>query len=76
MPIFWEEIKKYDVMYNAGGQNESGYDYKASIGLRHDDNSLIGAAHPGCAIPSCTATACLVQDMGRFPTMLSYKIIK
>ena len=45
MPVFWEEIKRYDASYMAGGKNTSGYTYKAIIGLRRDDNSLIGAAY-------------------------------
>lgn len=39
------EIKKYDVAYYAGGKNTAGYAYRAIIGLRKDDNSLIGAAY-------------------------------
>ena len=42
---FLEEIKKYDVMYFAGGKNLVGYQYRAIIGLRRDDGSLIGAAY-------------------------------
>ena len=43
MPII--EIKKYDVAYYAGGQNAAGYPYRAIIGLRNEDNGLIGAAY-------------------------------
>ena len=39
------EIKKYDVGYYGGGNNSKNYNYKAIIGLRRDDNSLIGAAY-------------------------------
>jgi hypothetical protein len=39
------EIKKYDVAYFAGGRNAAGYPYRAIIGLRDDDNKLIGAAY-------------------------------
>ncbi|HEB69802.1 MAG TPA: hypothetical protein ENI88_09300 [Desulfobulbus sp.] len=42
---FIEEIKKYDVAYYSGGKNKTGYKYRAIIGLRRDDNSLIGAAY-------------------------------
>lgn len=40
-----EEIKKYDVSYYAGGKKANGYPYRAIIGLRRDDDSLIGAAY-------------------------------
>jgi hypothetical protein len=40
-----EEIKKYSVSYYGGGKNTAGYRYRAIIGLRHDDNSFIGAAY-------------------------------
>lgn len=43
MPII--EIKKYDVAYYAGGQNSAGYPYRAIIGLRDEDDGLIGAAY-------------------------------
>ena len=43
MPII--EIRKYDVAYYAGGQNAAGYPYRAIIGLRDDDDGLIGAAY-------------------------------
>jgi hypothetical protein len=39
------EIKKYDVAYYAGGKNAAGYPYRAIIGLRSDDDMLIGAAY-------------------------------
>jgi len=42
---FSEEIKKYDVVYYAGGKNTTGYLYRAIIGLRRDDGSLIGGAY-------------------------------
>ncbi len=41
----FEQIRKYDVIYYGGGKNTSGYDYRAIIGLRRDDDSLIGAAY-------------------------------
>jgi hypothetical protein len=40
-----EEIKKYDVAYYGGGMNASNYAYRAIIGMRRDDGSLIGAAY-------------------------------
>lgn len=43
MPIV--EIKKYDVAYYAGGKNVASYPYRAIIGLRDDDNALVGAAY-------------------------------
>jgi hypothetical protein len=42
---YQEEIKKYDVAYSAGGKNTTGYQYRAIIGLRRDDGSLIGGAY-------------------------------
>ncbi len=42
---FIEEIKKYSVAYYAGGKNTTGYRYRAIIGLRRDDGSLIGGAY-------------------------------
>jgi hypothetical protein len=39
------EIKKYDVAYYAGGKNAAGYPYQAIIGLRDDNDKLIGAAY-------------------------------
>jgi hypothetical protein len=39
------EIKKYDVAYYAGGKNAAGYPYRAIIGLRDDNDRLIGAAY-------------------------------
>ena len=42
---FVEEIKKYDVQYHAGGKTASGYQYRAIIGLRRNDGSLIGGAY-------------------------------
>jgi len=43
--VFVEEIKKYSVSYYAGSKNTTGYQYRAIIGLRHDDGSLIGGAY-------------------------------
>ena len=40
-----EYIKKYDVAYYGGGNNSKNYPYRAIIGLRREDNSLIGAAY-------------------------------
>lgn len=39
------EIKKYDVAYYAGGKNVTGHPYKALIGLRDDNDRLVGAAY-------------------------------
>ena len=39
------EIKKYDVAYYAGGKNVNAYPYRAIIGLRDENNGLIGAAY-------------------------------
>jgi hypothetical protein len=39
------EIKKYDLAYYAGGKNAVGYPYRAIIGLRDDNDRLIGAAY-------------------------------
>lgn len=39
------EIKKYDVAYYAGGRNGAGYAYRAIIGLRDENDRLIGAAY-------------------------------
>ncbi len=39
------EIKKYDVAYYAGAKNIIAYPYQAIIGLRNDNNDLIGAAY-------------------------------
>ena len=39
------EIKKYDVAYYAGGTNAAGYPYRAIIGLRNEEDGLIGAAY-------------------------------
>lgn len=43
MPII--EIKKYDAAYYAGAQNAAGYPYRAIIGLRDENDVLIGAAY-------------------------------
>ncbi|MBK8705008.1 MAG: hypothetical protein IPN33_16550 [Saprospiraceae bacterium] len=45
MPVYTEEIKKYDVAYYGGGKNVNNYPYRAIIGLRREDGSLIGAAY-------------------------------
>lgn len=42
---YQEEIKKYDVYYYGGGKNTTGYTYRAIIGLRREDGSLLGAAY-------------------------------
>ena len=39
------EIKKYDVAYYAGAKNVAAYPYRAIIGLRDENNALIGAAY-------------------------------
>jgi hypothetical protein len=39
------EIRQYDVNYCGGGKNKAGYPYRAIIGLRRDDGSLIGGAY-------------------------------
>jgi hypothetical protein len=39
------EIKKYDVAYYAGAKNLGGYPYQVIIGLRDDNDFLIGAAY-------------------------------
>ena len=39
------EVKKYDVAYYGGGRNAAGYPYRAIIGLRDDDDKLVGAAY-------------------------------
>ena len=43
MPL--KEIKNYDVAYYAGAKNLSGYPYRAIIGLRDEENNLLGAAY-------------------------------
>jgi hypothetical protein len=40
-----KEIKNYDVAYYAGAKNLSGYPYRAIIGLRDENNALLGAAY-------------------------------
>ena len=40
-----KEIKNYDVAYYAGAKNVSGHPYRAIIGLRDEDNMLLGAAY-------------------------------
>jgi hypothetical protein len=40
-----EQIENYDVSYFAGGKNVIAYEYRAIIGLRRADYSLIGAAY-------------------------------
>ncbi|MFL6227331.1 MAG: hypothetical protein ACJ741_00975 [Pyrinomonadaceae bacterium] len=50
------EIKKYDVAYYAGGKNAAGYPYRVIIGLRDDDDRLIGAAYfhlNSMTMPNC-----------------------
>ena len=39
------EIKNYDVAYYAGAKNLSGHRYRAIIGLRDENNNLLGAAY-------------------------------
>jgi len=39
------EIKNYDVAYYAGGKNVASYPYRAIIGLRNENNELVGAAY-------------------------------
>ena len=39
------EIKKYDAAYYSGAKNAAGYPYRAIIGLRDENNSLLGAAY-------------------------------
>jgi len=39
------EIKKYDVAYYAGAKNLGTYPYRAIIGLRDENDALIGAAY-------------------------------
>lgn len=38
------EVKNYDVAYYAGAKNVSGHPYRAIIGLRDENNMLVGAA--------------------------------
>ncbi len=40
-----ENIKKYSISYYGGGNNSKNYRYRAIIGLRRDNGSLIGAAY-------------------------------
>ena len=40
-----KEIKNYDVAYYAGAKNLSGHRYRAIIGLRDENNHLLGAAY-------------------------------
>jgi hypothetical protein len=42
---FCEEIRQYDVAYYGGGKGTAGYPYRAIIGLRREDGSLIGGAY-------------------------------
>jgi hypothetical protein len=39
------EIKKYDIAYYAGARNVVAYPYRAIIGLRDDNDNLLGAAY-------------------------------
>ena len=40
-----KEIKKYDVAYYGGAKNVSGHPYRAIIGLRDENDALLGAAY-------------------------------
>ena len=40
-----KEIRNYDVAYYAGAKNVSGHPYRAVIGLRDENNDLLGAAY-------------------------------
>jgi len=40
-----EKIVSYDIAYYAGGKFASGYPFRAIIGLRREDGSLIGGAY-------------------------------
>ena len=40
-----EKIVKYDIAYYAGAKFANGYPYRAIIGLRREDGSLIGGAY-------------------------------
>lgn len=40
-----EPVAQYDVAYYAGGGKAGGYSYRAIIGLRRADGSLLGAAY-------------------------------
>jgi len=40
-----KEVKNYDVAYYAGAKNISGHPYRAIIGLRDENNKLLGAAY-------------------------------
>ena len=40
-----KEIKKYDVAYYAGAKNINNYPYRAIIGLRDENDALLGAAY-------------------------------
>jgi hypothetical protein len=39
------EIKKYDIAYYAGAKNVAAYPYRAIIGLRSENDALVGAAY-------------------------------
>ena len=39
------DVKKYDVAYYAGGKNAAAYPYRAIIGLRDENDKLLGAAY-------------------------------
>jgi hypothetical protein len=39
------EVKNYDVAYYAGAKNLTGHRYRAIIGLRDENNVLVGAAY-------------------------------
>ncbi len=40
-----DEIKQYEVYYAGGGKKANGYKYRAVIGLRAEDGSLLGRAY-------------------------------
>jgi hypothetical protein len=45
MPYTHEAIARYSVAYYAGGATANGYQYRAIIGLRRADGSLLGGAY-------------------------------
>jgi hypothetical protein len=54
--VLEEQIRQYDIAYFAGGSGAGGYQYRAIIGLRRDDGSLIGGAYfhrDRSTIPEC-----------------------
>lgn len=40
-----EPIEQYDIAYYAGGKGAAGYEYRAIIGLRRANGTLIGGAY-------------------------------